>query len=225
VEVCVAAAVAAKSRTVSAADVERVLQRRIVRYDKGGDMHYDVVSAFIKSMRGSDPDAAVFWLAQMLEAGEDPEFIARRMVIFASEDVGNADPMALVLAVSAFHALQQVGLPEAALNLSQVVTYLASAPKSNASTIALSKAQQDLREVGALPVPLHLRDAGHTAAAERLGYGAGYKYPHAFEEGWVDQEYLGKAMPNLPYYLPNDRGGEVAIGERLAAIRKRKSRP
>lgn len=222
-EVCVAAA--AQSKKVNAADVERVLQRRIVRYDKDGDTHYDVVSAFIKSMRGSDPDAAVFWLAQMLEAGEDPEFIARRMVIFASEDVGNADPLALLVAVAAFQALQQVGLPEAALNLSQAVTYLASAPKSNASTVALSKARQDLREGGAIPVPLHLRDAGYTLAAERLGYGEGYKYPHNFEGGWVDQDYLGKGMPNAPYYRPTGRGAEVAIGEGLAAIRKRRSKP
>ena len=219
VEVCVAAALGASRKagggaTVSVADVDAALQRRILRYDKSGDMHYDVVSAFIKSMRGSDPDAAVFWLNQMLEGGEDPEFIARRMVIFASEDIGNADPMALVLAVAAFDALRVVGLPEAALNLAQGVTYLASAPKSNASMRALGAARQDLADVGPQTPPVHLRDASYQGA-RRLGHGRGYKYPHDFDDGWVEQDYLPARLPGQPYYRPSNRGAEAAIGERL----------
>jgi putative ATPase len=213
-EVCVAAATAAGGEVVHAADVEAALQRRVLRYDKSGDMHYDVISAFIKSMRGSDPDAAVFWLTQMLEAGEDAEFIARRMVIFASEDVGNADPMALVVAVAAFDALRVVGLPEAALNLSQAATYLASALKSNASTVALGRARADLADEGAQAVPLHLREAGYPGA-KRMGHGKGYKYPHDDPRGWVEQDYLPQRMPGQPYYEPTDRGVEADIRRRL----------
>jgi putative ATPase len=213
-EVCVAAATAAGGEVVHAADVEAALQRRVLRYDKSGDMHYDVISAFIKSMRGSDPDAAVFWLTQMLEAGEDAEFIARRMVIFASEDVGNADPMALVVAVAAFDALRVVGLPEAALNLSQAATYLASALKSNASTVALGRARADLAEEGAQAVPLHLREAGYPGA-KRMGHGKGYRYPHDDPRGWVEQDYLPRRLPGQPYYEPTDRGVEADIRRRL----------
>jgi putative ATPase len=223
-EVSASAATASGSRLVGLGDVQSALQRRVVRYDKSGDMHYDVISAFIKSMRGSDPDAAVFWLAQMLEAGEDPEFIARRMVILASEDIGNADPMALVVAVAAFDALRVVGLPEAALNLSQAATYLASAPKSNASTMALMKARQDLAGEGALPVPLHLREAGYPGA-RGMGHGKGYKYPHGFDGGWVDQDYLGMRLPGMPYYEPSNRGTEQEIGKRLESLRAAKSAP
>jgi putative ATPase len=220
-EVCVSAATAAGTDTVQADDVNAALQRRVLRYDKAGDAHYDVISAFIKSMRGSDPDAAVFWLAQMLEAGEDPEFIARRMVIFASEDVGNADPMALVVAVAAFDALRVVGLPEASLNLSQAATYLASAVKSNASMVALSRARTDLSEVGQQSPPPHLRDASYMGA-RRLGHGKGYQYPHDFPDAWVDQDYLPGALPGQPYYEPTDRGVEAEIRERLRSIRDRK---
>jgi putative ATPase len=216
-EVCVAAAQAAGETTVTAEAAEAALQRRILRYDKAGDMHYDVISAFIKSMRGTDPDAAVFWLNQMLEAGEDAEFIARRMVILASEDIGNADPMALVVAVAAFDALRLVGLPEAALNLAQAATYLASAPKSNAAT-ALSRARADLAAEGPQGVPLHLREAGYPGA-KRMGHGRGYEYPHSHPEGWVDQDYLPRPLPGMPYYEPTDRGLEAEFSRRLGRIR------
>ena len=199
-EVAVAAAGAAQSR-VTREIAEEALQRRQIRYDKSGDQHYDVVSAFIKSMRGSDPDASLFWLARMLEAGEDARFIVRRIVIFASEDVGNADPMALVVAVAAAQALEFVGLPEAALNLAQAVTYLASAPKSNASTVALGRARKDLASAGNVGVPAHLRDASYAGAA-KLGHGKGYKYPHDFPSARVDQQYLPEGKWNLPYYEP-----------------------
>ncbi|MGB2938894.1 MAG: replication-associated recombination protein A [Candidatus Dormiibacterota bacterium] len=214
IEVCVAAAQAAGSKTVASADVDAALQRRILRYDKSGDMHYDVISAFIKSMRGTDPDAAVFWLAQMLEGGEDPEFIARRMVIFASEDVGNADPMALVVAVAAFDALRVVGLPEAALNLSQAATYLASAVKSNASMVALSRARADLGDTGPQTPPPHLRDASYPGS-KRLGHGKGYLYPHDYPDARVEQDYLPQRLPGQPYYTPTDHGVEAEIKKRL----------
>ncbi len=201
-EVAVAAAGAAQGR-VTREIAEEALQRRQIRYDKSGDQHYDVVSAFIKSMRGSDPDASLFWLARMLEAGEDARFIVRRVVIFASEDVGNADPMALVVAVAAAQALEFVGLPEAALNLAQAVTYLASAPKSNASTVALGRARKDLAAAGSFGVPSHLRDASYAAAA-KLGHGKGYKYPHEFSEP-VEQQYMPDGNWNLPYYEPAPR--------------------
>ena len=223
-EVCVAAAAAAGTDVVAPDDVNAALQRRVLRYDKGGDVHYDVISAFIKSMRGTDPDAAVFWLTQMLEAGEDPEFIARRMVIFASEDVGNADPMALLVAVAAFDALRAVGLPEASLNLAQAATYLASALKSNASMVALGRAREDLARLGGQTAPPYLRDS-HYPAARKLGHGEGYKYPHDFPDGWVDQDYLPGDLPGQPYYEPSDRGAEAEIGERLRSIRARRRRP
>lgn len=217
-EVAVAAAGAAEGGRVTRGIAEEALQRRQIRYDKSGDQHYDVVSAFIKSMRGSDPDAALFWLARMLEAGEDARFIVRRIVIFASEDVGNADPMALVVAVSAAQALEFVGLPEAALNLAQAVTYLASAPKSNASTVALGRATKDLAASGNVGVPSHLRDASYPGAA-KLGHGKGYKYPHDFPSARVDQQYLPDGDWNIPYYEPTERGEEKAIGERLNSRR------
>jgi putative ATPase len=223
-EVCVAAAAAAGADVVAPDDVNAALQRRVLRYDKGGDVHYDVISAFIKSMRGSDPDAAVFWLTQMLEAGEDPEFIARRMVIFASEDVGNADPIALLVAVAAFDALRAVGLPEASLNLAQATTYLASALKSNASTVALGRAREDLARLGGQTAPPHLRDSFYPAA-RKLGHGEGYRYPHDYPDGWVDQDYLPADLPGQPYYEPTDRGAEAPIGERLRSIRARRRKP
>jgi len=177
---------------------EEALQRRSLPYDKAGDWHYDVISAFIKSMRGSDPDAAVYWMARMLDAGEDPRFVARRMVIFASEDVGNADPTALQVAVAAHHALEFVGLPEAKLNLSQAVIYLALAPKSNASAVAVWSAEEDIRSSGPLPVPDHLRDS-HGRASKATGAGQGYEYPHA-RGGWVQQDHLPDAMRGRRYF-------------------------
>ena len=178
--------------------VEEALQQRALPYDKAGDWHYDVISAFIKSMRGSDPDAAIYWLARMLDAGEDPRFIARRIVIFASEDVGNADPIALQVAVAAHHALEFVGLPEAKLNLAQAVTYCALAPKSNASYRAIGAAIEDVQATGPLPVPTHLRDA-NSSASRSIGAGKGYEYPHS-HGGWVDQQYLPDDLRDRKYF-------------------------
>jgi putative ATPase len=193
------------------------IQRKALDYDASGDAHYDVASAFIKSMRGSDPDAAIYWLARMLEAGEDPRFIARRVVICAAEDVGNADPQALVVAVAALHAAEFVGLPECQLPLAQAVTYIAAAPKSNAATLAISRAREDVRSGRTLPVPDHLRDS-HYRGAEQLGRGQGYQYSHDCEGGWVDQVYLPEERR---YYEPTDRGYEKTIRERLEKLRRR----
>jgi putative ATPase len=213
-EVVVAAATARGETEVTVELAREALGRQVIRYDREGDNHYDVVSAFIKSLRGSDPDAAVWWLARMLESGEDPRFIARRMVIFASEDVGNADPTALLVAVAAFHALEFVGLPEARLNLSQAATYLASAPKSNASTVAIGRAAEDVKRFPGAAVPVHLRDA-HYRGAAKLGHGKGYRYPHDHPGGWVEQQYLPDEVAGRRYYEPTDRGTEREIGERL----------
>jgi putative ATPase len=192
------------------------IQRKALDYDATGDAHYDVASAFIKSMRGSDPDAAIYWLARMLEAGEDPRFIARRVVICASEDVGNADPQALVVATAALQSAEFVGLPECQLPLAQAVTYIATAPKSNAATMAIAKAREDVRTGRTLPVPEHLRD-NHYRGAEQLGRGEGYQYSHDFEGGWVEQAYLPEARR---YYEPVDRGYEAEIRRRMEQLRK-----
>jgi putative ATPase len=188
------------------------IQRKVLDYDPTGDAHYDLASAFIKSMRGSDPDAAIYWLARMLEAGEDPRFIARRLIICASEDVGNADPQALVVAAAAVQAVEFVGLPECQLPLAQAVTYIATAPKSNAATLAISRAREDVRSGRTLQVPAHLRDS-HYRGAEQLGHGTGYQYSHDFEGGWVEQAYLPEGRR---YYEPVDRGYEAEIHRRLA---------
>jgi putative ATPase len=197
---------------VIVADVARARDGRL--YHQGADEHYDQVSALIKSVRGSDPDAGLYWLARMLEAGEDPRFIARRLVILASEDVGMADPEALVVADAAARALEMVGLPEAALNLAQAVVHLACAPKSNRVTIALSRAREDVRAGGTQAVPSHLRDA-HYRAAAGLGHGEGYVYPHDDPQGWVDQRYRPEELEGHVYYEPSEHGAERAIGERL----------
>lgn len=194
------------------------IQRKVLDYDATGDTHYDLASAFIKSMRGSDPDAAIYWLARMLEAGEDPRFIARRIVICASEDVGNADPQALVVAAAALQASEFVGLPECQLSLAQAVTYIATAPKSNASTLAISKAREDVRSGRTLPVPEHLRDSSYHGA-EQLGRGIGYQYSHDFEGGWVEQQYLPEGRR---YYEPVDRGYEAEIRKRLELRRQQR---
>ena len=196
------------------------IQRKLLDFDPTGDTHYDLASAFIKSLRGSDPQAAVYWLARMLESGEDPRFVARRLVIFASEDVGNADPMALVLANAAWDAVEKVGLPECQLNLSQAVTYLATAPKSNASTMAIGNAVKDVKEGRTLPVPKHLKDSHYHGAKETFGHGKGYRYAHDFEGGWVDQEYV---PADVTYYEPTDRGFEATIRERMAEIANRRA--
>jgi putative ATPase len=194
------------------------IQRKALDFDATGDTHYDLASAFIKSMRGSDPDAAIYWLARMLEAGEDPRFIARRIVICASEDVGNADPQALVVAAAALQASEFVGLPECQLALAQAVTYIATAPKSNAATLAIGKARDDVRSGRTLPVPEHLRDA-HYRGAAKLGHGEGYKYSHDYEGGIVEQTYLPE---DRRYYEPVDRGFEAEIKRRMEEWRKRK---
>lgn len=178
---------------------EAALQSKALLYDKAGEQHYNVISAFIKSMRGSDPDAALYWLARMVEAGEDPRFIARRMIVFASEDVGNADPQALSVATAAAQAVEFVGMPEAQINLAQAATYLASAPKSNASYQGLLAAKEDVAKTLNLPVPLHLRNPV-TSLMKRLGYGKEYKYPHTFPGGKVEQEYLPKELKKRKYY-------------------------
>jgi putative ATPase len=200
---------------------EESIQRKALDYDATGDAHYDVTSAFIKSMRGSDPDAAIYWLARMLEAGEDPRFIARRIVILASEDVGNADPQALVVAAAALQSVEFVGLPECQLPLAQAVTYLACAPKSNAACAAILAARQDVRAGRTLAVPKHLRDA-HYRGAEQLGHGDEYKYAHDYEGGFVQQEYLPEARR---YYEPTDRGYEAQLQKRLESLRARAPEP
>ena len=194
--------------------VEEAAQHKALRYDKGGEEHYNVISAFIKSMRGSDPDAAVYWMMRMLEAGEDPLFIVRRMVIFAAEDIGNADPQALSFAVAAKDAVHFVGLPEARIPLAQTATYLATAPKSNAAYTAMKAALKDVKQHGALPVPLHLRNAP-TKLMKGLGYSTGYQYAHDYEDASIDQQHLPDALAERRYYQPSDRGYEKDIRERM----------
>src|SRR5438552_1384392 len=196
------------------------IQRKVLEFDPTGDTHYDLASAFIKSLRGSDPDAAVYWLARMLESGEDPRFVARRLVIFASEDVGNADPQGLLIACAAWDAVERVGLPECALNLSHAVCYLATAPKSNACTVAIGKATKDVKEGRTLPVPKHLKDSHYRGAKEEFGHGTEYKYAHNYGDGWVDQEYV---PTDAVYYEPTDRGFEAKIKARLDELRRRKA--
>ena len=194
---------------------EQSIQRKAIVYDGTGDEHYDAASALIKSMRGSDPDAAVYWVARMLEAGEDPRLIARRIAILASEDIGNADPRALLVAGAAYDIVEKIGMPEAQLTLSQAAIYMATAPKSNASAKAIWGAMSDVREGRTLPVPRHLKDA-HYQAAARLRHGKGYQYAHDFPNGFVRQEYLGV---DKTYYEPTDRGYEAEIANRMKKLR------
>ncbi len=208
-------------KTLGVAVLEESAQRRALRYDKGGEEHYNVVSAFIKSLRGSDPDAALYWMMRMLEAGEDPLFIARRMIIFAAEDVGNADPQALGIAVAARDAFHFVGLPEGRIPLAQAVVYLATAPKSNAAYAAMLAAAADVAQHGALPVPLHLRNAP-TALMKDLGYGRGYQYAHDQGEQAVDHPHLPEALQGRCYYEPTRNGAEAAIAERAAERSRRR---
>jgi putative ATPase len=196
-------------------DIEAAAQQRILAYDRAGDGHYDTVSAFIKSLRGNDADAALYWLAAMIAAGEDPKFIARRLIISASEDVGNADPRALQVAVSAADALEWVGLPEAQYALAQATTYIATAPKSNRAGSAYWAAVGDVEAQGSLPVPLHLRQAANPRMRHH-GIGVGYRYPHDFEGADVEQRYLPEALDGKRYYLPTDQGYELTISERMA---------
>ena len=195
---------------------EESVQRKVIVYDPSGDAHYDTASALIKSIRGSDPDAAIYWLARMLEGGEDIRFVCRRIVILASEDIGNADPQALSLAVAAMQACEFLGLPECQLTLAQAVTYLACAPKSNAATVAIGEARRDIQEARVLPVPVHLRDA-HYGGAKQLGHGVNYQYSHEAASGVAAQDYLGI---DREYYRPTDHGFEAKLAQRLAVIRE-----
>jgi putative ATPase len=206
-----------KRDTISLEDVAEALQRRIVRYDKVGDQHYDVISAFIKSVRGSDPDAALYWLFLMVEGGEDPEFIARRLIILAAEDIGLADPHALPLAMAAAQALAYVGLPEATYHLSEATIYLATAPKSNSVARAIAKARQLVNEGPSPSVPPHLRSAAYPGA-EKLGHGSGYLYSHDSEGGVVEQQYFPDGVPPDVLYHPGELGAEKETKTRLHEI-------
>lgn len=197
---------------------QECIQKRAVRYDKMGDQHYDTISAFIKSIRGSDPDAAVYYLARMLYAGEDIRFIARRMMISASEDVGNADPNALNVAVSAALAVERIGMPEARIILAQAATYLASAPKSNASYLAVDRATECMKQTMTAPVPVHLQDA-HYKGSEKLGHGLGYLYAHNYPNHYVEQQYLPDALKDEVFYEPTEIGYEKQIKEHLQFLR------
>jgi putative ATPase len=190
-------------------------------YDKNSEFHYDLISAFIKSVRGSDPDAAVYYMARMLEGGEDPVFIARRLIILASEDIGNADPRALTVAVSGLQAVEAIGLPEGAITLAQVTTYLASCPKSNRSYMSLNKAREEIEKSRSLPVPLHLRSS-KTKLSKDLGYGQGYLYPHDHPKAWVPQSYLPKEIAGATFYEPSQRGFEKNITEYMEWLKSQK---
>jgi len=212
---------------LSCEDVREGMQKKALLYDKGAEEHYNVISAFIKSLRGSDPDGALYWLARMVEAGEDPLFIVRRMIILASEDIGNADPRALQLAVSAQQAVHFVGMPEARLILAQAATYLATAPKSNASYAGIKAAQAEVRKSGALPVPLHIRNAP-TKLMKELDHGKGYRYAHDSPEGFEAQQYLPELLRGRIFYRPSERGYEKSIAERLRyweQLRKKQTHP
>jgi len=200
--------------SLDGAGVVEILQRSDIRHDRSGEDHFNVVSALIKSLRGSDPDASLYWVARMIEGGEDPLYIARRLIVFASEDIGNADPRALAVAVDAARALQLIGLPEGRIILGQAVTWLACCPKSNASYLAIDRALKDVRRHGALPVPLHLRNAS-TPLMREEGYGDGYRYPHDHEHRIVDQQYLPDELVGRRYYEPAGHGDEKTIGDRL----------
>ena len=199
--------------------VARAVDRALLRYDRNGDEHYDVISAFIKSVRGSDVDAALHYLARMIEAGEDPRFIARRIIVLASEDIGLADPQALVVAVAAADAVQYIGMPEGRIPLAQAVVHLATAPKSNAAYLGIDRAIADVREGRAGRVPKHLRDA-HYPGAKRLGHGKGYVYPHDSEVGVSPQQYLPDELRGRRYYEPTNHGQERDVQARLEKIRR-----
>jgi putative ATPase len=202
--------------------IAEAAQQRLLAYDRVGDQHYEAASAFIKSMRGNDPDAALYWCASMIAAGEDPTFIARRIVIAASEDVGNADPRALQVAVAAMQAVEMIGLPEAQYALAQAAAYVASAPKSNRAGAAYFSALAEVEEHGRLPVPLHLRPSAHRRLTREQGYGRGYRYPHDYEGADVEQQYLPDALAGRVFYEPSDQGLERQIGDRLQRIRRRR---
>ena len=217
-----AAAVAAEGASLSREAVAEAAQQRLLAYDRVGDQHYEAASALIKSMRGNDPDAALYWCASMIAAGEDPTFIARRIVIAASEDVGNADPRALQIAVAAMQAVEMIGLPEAQYALAQAAAYVASAPKSNRAGAAYFAALAEVEVKGRLPVPLALRPSAHRRLAKDHGYGKGYLYPHDFEDADVDQQYLPDELVGRVFYEPSNQGMEIQIGERLQRLRRQR---
>jgi len=201
-------------------DIQEALQQKHIIYDKAGDYHYDVISAYIKSVRGSDPDAAIYWLAVMLEGGEKPEFIARRLIILASEDIGNAEPYALQLTTAAFDAVHKIGMPESRIILSQITTYLAGVPKSNAAYKAIDSALENVREIGVGSVPLHLRNAA-TGLMKSEGYGKNYKYAHSYDDHFVEQNYFPESFVTPPvYYIPQNEGREKFLKERLGKLWK-----
>jgi putative ATPase len=209
-------------RHIQKRDLEEVLQRKAFLYDKSGEEHYNLISALHKSLRGSDPDATLYWLGRMLEAGEDPLYIARRMVRFASEDIGMADPQALPMAVSAMEAFHFIGLPEGNLALAQAAVYLSTAPKSNSLYLAYRGVERDIKELENLPVPFHIRNAP-TSLMRDLGYGKDYKYPHDYPDHFVTEEYLPENLKGKVYYHPSDQGFEREIKRRLENLRKRKN--
>ena len=197
---------------------QECIQKKIARYDKDGDNHYDTISAFIKSLRGSDPDAAVYYLARMIIAGEDPKFITRRMMVSASEDIGNADPQAMQVAVSAALAVERLGMPEARITLAQAAAYIASAPKSNSSIVAIDEATQAVYDTGNLPIPAHLQDA-HYKSASRLGHGIGYKYSHDYPNHYTEQQYLPDALVGKEFYHPSENGYEIKIRDHMKFLK------
>jgi putative ATPase len=209
-------------RHIKKEGLKEVLQRKSFLYDKSGEEHYNLISAFHKSLRGSDPDAALYWLGRMLESGEDPLYIARRMIRFASEDIGNADPQALQVTVSAMEAFHFIGLPEGDLALAQAAVYLATAPKSNAIYTAYQRVQKDVRELENMPVPLHIRNAP-TSLMKDLGYGEDYKYPHDYPDHFVEEEYLPENLKGRIYYHPSDQGFEKEIKKRLEYWRRKRN--
>lgn len=203
--------------------LENIVQKKNIIYDKAGEEHYNIISAFIKSVRGSDPDAALYWLARMLEGGEDPLFIARRLVVLASEDIGNASPNGLVLAEAAFSAVDKIGMPEARIILAQCATYLASSPKSNAAYLGIESALSDVRNKTLFPVPIHLRNAP-TKLMKAIGYGKEYKYPHDFDNHFILEDYLPEELKNAQYYLPTENGQEKNLKERLKSLWKNRKK-
>lgn len=221
-EILYAFSESSQKQLMTVEEMRDLLQQSPIGYDKNSEMHYDLISAFIKSIRGSNPDSAVYYLARMLSGGEDPVFIARRLIILASEDIGNADPRALTIAVSGLQAIEAIGLPEGAITLSQITTYLASCPKSNASYMALNKAKELVEKTKTLSVPLHLRSA-KTALAKNLGYGKDYKYPHEYPTGWVEQDYLPEEIEGLKLYEPTNRGFEKTIKDYLSWMKGSKN--
>ena len=198
-----------------------IIQEKIALYDKGGEQHYDIISAFIKSIRGSDPNAAVYWLARMVEGGEDPKFIARRMVILASEDIGLANPNAFLMATACFEAINVIGWPESRITLAETAIYLAASPKSNSAYLAIENALSEVKETGDLPVPLHIRNAP-TGLMKELGYGKGYKYAHDYEDNFISSEFLPEKLTGKALYNPQDNSREKEIRERLARLWKEK---